>query len=201
MDLRIDKNVLLALMIGAASLVAVPAAAAAPGDGGEYFVEAKLGSTTISNWSQTNQKATPEYLAGYRWDTGQGKLGFELGYVDFGPADSGPPSNGQALFGSSIYKSHALKLGANYNFPLTPQLYAEPRAGLMRLSYTGVTRNFPNADTNYNETKTGHYLGLGLGIWVTPNFALSLNLDNHTAELLGESTTLTVFSIGLQLRF
>lgn len=192
------KIVLLGLIMSTAALFVAPAAIAAPGSNSDYFVEAKGGSASI--WNNGTQTSSPEFLGGYRWNTGFGKLGFELGYVDFGEIDSGTPSNGFALFGAT-FKGHAIKAGVNLNYMLTDQLYLEPRIGLMRLSYTGVQRDFLNGDTNYNETKTGHYAGVGLGIWITPNFAASFNFDNDTAEILGQTRTISVVSIGVQVQF
>jgi hypothetical protein len=174
-------------------------AAAAPGDSGEYFAEYKIGGTSIGD--QQTRRDSSELMAGYRWGADERKLGFELGYVDFGPFDSGSPSISQAFYGASVYTSHALKLGVNYNFSLIPQLYVEPRAGLMRLSYRGIQHNFPYNDRHYNETRMGHYVGVGVGVWVTPHFALSMNLDDHIGEFFGDTTALIVFSIGAQVRF
>lgn len=198
------KIVLLALVMSTASLFAAPAAIAAPGSDDHYFVEAKLGSASI--WNQGTQTSSPELLGGYRWDTGFGKLGFELGYVGFGEIDSGTPSNGFAEFGATVNKSHLIKAGLNLNYTLAgQQLYFEPRIGLMRLSYTGVQRDFsPDgifSSTYYSETRTGHYAGIGVGFWFTPNFAVSLNFDNHTAEILGQTQTINVVSFGVQLQF
>lgn len=192
------KIILLALVMGAASLIAAPAAVAAPGGKGGYFVEAMYGQTDV--WADNYQKQTTGLLAGYRWNTGFGKLGFELGYVDFGDVDSGTPSITYAFYGQSI-DAHALKAGANLNFTFEQGLYLEPRIGLMRFSYTGADRNFPNSTTYYDETKIGHYAGIGLGFWIAPNFALSFNVDNYPVEILGQTKSLDTFSIGLQFQF
>jgi hypothetical protein len=58
-----------------------------------------------------------------------------------------------------------------------------------------------NGDQDYDETRTGHYVGIGLGVWITPNFAVSLNFDNHTAEMLGQTQTISVVSVGVQVQF
>ncbi|HSN17990.1 MAG TPA: outer membrane beta-barrel protein [Gammaproteobacteria bacterium] len=193
------KIILLALFMCTITLFAAPAAIAAPGSGDNYFVEAKVGSASI--WSGGTQASSPELLGGYRWDTGSfGKLGFELGYVDFSEIDSGTPSISFA-FGGATFKGRAIKAGVNLNYTIGQYLYLEPRLGLMRLSYTGVQRNFPNNDINYSETKIGHYIGIGVGAWFTPNFAMSLNFDNHTADILGQTQTINVFSLGAQFQF
>ncbi|HEY3860141.1 MAG TPA: outer membrane beta-barrel protein [Gammaproteobacteria bacterium] len=184
--------------MGTANLFVAPAAIAASASNGDYFVEAKGGSASV--WSDGLQANSEELLAGYRWNTDFGKLGFELGYMDFGEIDSGTPSNGFALFGATI-KGHALETGVDLNYMLAERLYIEPRIGLMRLSYSGVQRDRMNGDQDYDETRTGHYVGIGLGVWITPNFAVSLNFDNHTAEMLGQTQTISVVSVGVQVQF
>jgi hypothetical protein len=193
------KIILFALVMGTANLFVAPAATAAPGSDDNYFVEAKYGSADL--FGQASQKGSPELLGGYRWNTDFGKLGFELGYVDFGEIDSGFPSNGFAEFGST-FKGHAIKAGVDLNYTLVPEgLYLEPRIGLIRLSYTGVQRDFINGDKFYDESKIGHYVGIGVGVWFTPNFAVGLNFDNHTAEILGQTQTIDVISLGMQFQF
>jgi hypothetical protein len=192
------KIVLLALVMSTATLFVAPAAIAAPGSNGDYFVEAKDGTASI--WAGGTDANSPELLTGYRWDTDFGKLGFELGYVDFAEIDSGFPSNGFA-FGGASFKGHAIKAGVDLNYSFAERMYLEPRIGLMRLSYTGLQRDFPNANKNYDETKIGQYIGIGLGVWITPNFAASVNFDNYKAEILGETETIGVFSFGVQFRF
>lgn len=192
------KRVLFALAMSGVGLFCAPAAVAATGGDNDFFAEAKLGNASI--WDQGTQGSTPELLAGYRWNTDFGKLGFELGRVNFGVIDSGEPSNGFGLFGAT-FKGHAIKAGVDLNYTFAERMYLEPRAGLMRLSYTGVQRDWPNPNTNYNETKAGHYVGIGLGVWIMPSFAVSLNFDNYTAEMLGQTRTIRVTSIGAQFRF
>ena len=197
------KIVLLALVMSTATLFVAPAAMAAPGSDGDYFVEARVGSASI--WNEGTQTSSQELLGGYRWNTGFGKLGFELGYVGLGEIDSGTPSIGFAEFGATINKAHLIKAGLDLNFTFAEQAYLEPRIGLTRLSYTGVQRDFSPAGisnyTYYSETRTGHYAGIGLGVWFTPHFAASLNFDGHTAEILGETQTISVVSLGVQFQF
>lgn len=192
------RIILLGFVMSTATLFVAPSASAAPGSNGNYFVEAKVGSASI--WNGGTQVTSPELLGGYRWNTDFGKLGFELGYVQFDEIDSGTPSNGFALFGAT-FKGHAIKAGANLNYTFGEGFYLEPRIGLMRLSYSGVQRDFVNGDTNYNETRTGHYAGIGVGFWFTPNFAASLNFDNHTALILGQTLKISVISLGVQVQF
>jgi outer membrane autotransporter protein len=199
------KIVLLALLMSTASFFIAPAAVAAPGSGDNIFVEAKLGSATVSDWDGGTQDTSPELLAGYRWNTGFGKLGLEVGYAYFGRIDSDAPSNGFAEFGATINHAHMIKAGVDLNYTFAERLYVEPRIGLMRLSYTGVQRDFSgsgvSSHTNYDETRTGHYVGVGFGVWITPNFAVGLNYDDHTAEILGQTESINVFSIGVQYQF
>lgn len=193
------KIILLALVMGTATSFVAPAAVAAPGNNGDYFVEAKGGNASI--WDSGTSTFSREILAGYRWNTDFGKPGLELGYADFGEIDSGTPSNGFAFFGATINNAHLIKAGVDLNYTFGEQLYLEPRIGLMRVSYTGLQRNFPNADIDYSETRTGHYVGIGVGVWFTPKFAVGLNFDKHTAELLGQTQTISVVSIGMQVQF
>lgn len=199
------KKIILLTLVMSASFVA-PAAIAAPESNGDYFVEAKGGSVSI--WESGTSTSSREILGGYRWDTGSfGKLGFELGYLHFGEIDSDTPSIGFAEFGATINQAHLINAGLDLNYTLPgQQLYFEPRIGLMRLSYSGVQRDIsPDqffTSTYYNETRTGHYVGIGMGVWFTPNFAASINFfDNYSAEILGRGQTINVASLGLQFQF
>jgi len=55
------KNVLLALVMSTAALSVAPAALAAPGGNGDFFVEAKVGSASI--WNNGTQASSPELMA------------------------------------------------------------------------------------------------------------------------------------------
>ena len=197
------RNVLLALVMSTASLFVAPAASADTANSDNAFVEVKGGSASI--WDSGTSALGGEILGGYRWNTGVGKLGFELGYANFGDIESGTPSNGFAEFGASINHVHMIKAGADLNCTFGERFYIEPRIGLMRLSYTGVQRDVTPAgdftSIHYDETKMGHYVGVGLGVWITSNFAVGLNFDRHTAEILGKTETISVTSAGVQFQF
>ncbi|HET6725637.1 MAG TPA: outer membrane beta-barrel protein [Gammaproteobacteria bacterium] len=193
------KIVQLALVLSVGTALAVPTAVAAPGDDGNFFAEVKIGHTYI--YDETHDTLTPSILAGYRWKISDGvAAGVALGYVDFAASSSGEPSITNAYYGEYIDAS-AVKVGANINFEIG-RLYLEPRVGLMRLSATGSNRNGPlNPITDYDGNWTGAYLGIGAGYWITPDVAVGLNGDYHTAKIAGDSTSITTFSVGLEFQF
>ena len=197
------RIVLLALIMGTAASFVAPAAMAAPGNDDNYFVEVKGGNASI--WDSGTTAFGGELLAGYRWNTDFGKPGFELGYANFGQIASGTPSNGFAEFGSTINHVHMIKAGVDLNYTFGERFYVEPRIGLVRLSYTGVQRDVSGngifSHTDYDETRTGHYVGIGVGVWFTPHFAMSVNFDNYAAKLLGNDETISVVGLGVQFQF
>jgi hypothetical protein len=154
------KKVLLASVLAASILVAIPAAAQTAD--GSFFVGGDIGHAKLDE-SGLDSGNLFAVNGGYRWQIAPAfKAGVEGGYVQLGDFD--------ADWAGGKAKMKGWTLGGNLHYNFTPNWYASARLGAFFADLS-----FSSRYGSYSDDRTGSYGGVGFGYDFSNNASVGLN--------------------------
>lgn len=142
---------------------------------------------------------------GYVWHWGV-DFAVEGGYADLGELTSDWADSTGSVH--TTLKNQGLFGGVKVGYRFARNWHISGRTGLYenRMRQDGVEVYTANNTVvtdrfSYDQTKTRWYAGVGLGVDVTPQFALSLNYDYYAARFEGVDIDIDATTLGAQFRF
>lgn len=201
------RSTILRLALVLATFTVVPDVLAA--DGGNFFLNAKLGEmTNSSDWGDagpsTQTHTSWGVSGGYLWKLENGSsLGLELGYMHFGDISDGNDANG---FTTETTSANATTAGINFQHPfgVDEAWYAQARAGLMKAkldtTYTYGMGGPPFTSSN-SWHENGLYVGAGIGRQITRSFSLGLAFTLYSSSSSGQQINLSPYWLGLEAEY
>ena len=180
-----------------AAVLAVPAVSQAQ-DGGNFYVNGSVGQTHYGKSYYNRHHVGYDLNLGYRWDVAPGfKTGVEAGYVDLGSYGVRSRYTGIGVPNADI---HGWTVGGTVKYDITPNWYADGRAGLWRWSGRTAMPVGPTP-VAFSGTGTGYYAGVGFGYDFDSNWSLGLNYDYYNGSKHGYSLTSGLTSVSAEYRF
>lgn len=191
------KMTLIAMGLGAAGLLALPATShAVDGDNGGMFLNGGIGQSSLDNGAYNDNDTGYDANIGYRWALNpSAAIGIEGGYTDLGKFQAR-----SSLTGFPGAKVDGWTLGVNGHFNLTPQWYISGRAGMFRADVKAAIAGTP-APVLIDDTSNKYYAGAGFGYDFSNNLSLGLNYDHYKVSKSGFSTNPDLVSVNAELRF
>lgn len=118
----------------------------------------------------------------------------EVVYLNFGKAraaDAGATASA---------KAHGFGGGLALHLPFAQSWNFTARAGIVSMRAKGEA-TVGGASGSISESKAKAYGGLGVGYWFTPALSLNAEYDFSKAELEGEKSDVSMFTLGLRFKF
>lgn len=196
------KKTLLALALGTASLLSIPAvfAQSAPADNAGWFVNGNVGSTSIDKGPYNGHDTGYAINGGYRWALAPAfALGAEVGYNDLGNIHAKNIFNGQPVVDRSKSQLHGWTAGVNGRYDLNQNWYVSARTGLYGWEGHGLSSDVNPVRTNLN--KTNWYAGAGFGYNINSHVSVGLNYDYYAAKKQNVDLSTDMISASAEYRF
>lgn len=196
------KKTMLALALGTAGLLAVPAVFAqnASTDNAGWFVNANVGRTAINQGPYNGHDTGYALGGGYRWSLAPSfALGAELGYNDLGNIRARNIFNSQPVVNPTKSQLHGWTVGANGRFDLSSNWYLSGRAGLY--SWTGHGLSNDSNPIRQGINNNSWYAGAGVGYNISDNLSVGLNYDYYDARKHNVNLSTDMISASAEYRF
>lgn len=196
------KKTLLALTLGTAGLLAIPAAFAqsAPTHNDGWFVNGNVGRTSIDHGAYNDSDTGYGINGGYRWALSPSvALGAEVGYNDLGNIHAKNIFNSDPVIADNKSQLHGWTVGANARLDMTPNWYLSGRAGLY--SWTGHGMNNDVNPIRKSLDDNSWYAGAGIGYNITPQLSVGVNYDYFDASKDHVNLSTDMVSASAEYRF
>jgi OmpA-OmpF porin, OOP family len=170
---------------------------AASADGG--FLAAQVGSREFDAEaglpSGLGNGGSYRIAGGYRWDA----FGIDAGYTDLGSANDLSTTAGGVLRTQELDLT-GWTVGVHGRFRLSDRWFFQAKGGLFRWS-SDLDLGLDGAQARFDDSGTGWYAGLGIGVDIGQRFSLTLDADRYEAEPESRGLSANVVSLGTEIRF